>query len=77
MVIFEGIRLLQPELSPFFDITVWIDCPQEIALERAKARDRAQGEGEETVSLWDTDWGPKDKAYFETYRPDKLASFLY
>jgi len=77
VVIVEGIRLLQPDLLPYFDISVWIDCPQEVALKRAKDRDRAQGEDEGTVARWDTDWGPKDKAYFDTFRPDKLATFLY
>ena len=77
IVIFEGIRLLQPKFSQYFDISVWIDCPQDFAIKRAKARDRSQGEDEETVSGWDTDWGPKDKKYFDTYRPDQLASFIY
>lgn len=77
VIIVEGIRLLQPNLMSYFDISVWIDCPQDVALERAKARDRAQGEDEQTIALWDTDWGPKDALYFDTYRPDKLASFLY
>ena len=76
-VIFEGIRLLQPKFNQYFDISVWIDCPQDFAIERAKDRDRSQGEDEETVSGWDTDWGPKDKKYFDTYRPDQLANFIY
>lgn len=77
IVIIEGIRLLQPELMSSFDISIWIDCPQEFALQRAKARDREQGEDEATIKRWDTDWGPKDKEYFEKYRPDKLATFIY
>ena len=54
-VIFEGIRLLQPKFNQYFDISVWIDCPQDFAIERAKARDRSQGEDEETVNRWGTD----------------------
>ena len=77
IVIFEGIRLLQPKFNQYFDISVWIDCPQNFAVERAKARDRLQGEDEETIGRWDTDWGPKDKKYFDIYRPDQLASFIY
>ncbi|GAG89728.1 unnamed protein product [marine sediment metagenome] len=77
LVIVEGIRLLQPKLIPNFDISVWIDCPQAIAIQRAKARDRKQGEDEQTVERWDTDWGPKDKEYFDMYRPDKIATFIY
>ena len=77
VVIFEGIRLLQPKLLPYFDVSVWIDCPQDFGILRAKARDRAQGDDEQTVSGWDTDWGPKDKEYFDRYRPDQLASFIF
>ena len=77
VVVVEGVRLLQPDLIPFFDISVWIDCPQEIAKVRAKERDRSQGEPEENVSEWDTNWGPKDKKYFDLFRPDQLASFIY
>ena len=77
VIIVEGIRLLQPKPMSYFDISVWIDCPQTLARDRAKTRDRAQGEPEETVLLWDTDWGPKDTLYFETYHPRTLATFLY
>jgi uridine kinase len=77
LVIVEGIRLLQPRFMPSFDISVWIDCPQEFAKQRAKARDREQGNDEQTVNRWDTDWGPKDKEYFVTFRPDQLATYLY
>ena len=77
IVIFEGIRLLQPKFNQYFDISVWIDCPQDFAVERAKTRDRSQGEDEETIGRWDTDWGPKDEKYFDIYRPDQLASFIY
>ena len=77
VVIFEGIRLLQPKLLPYFDISVWMDCPQDSAIQRAKARDREQGEDEQTVNRWDTDWGPKDREYFDKFRPDQLATLLY
>ena len=77
IVIFEGIRLLQPKFNQYFDVSVWIDCPQDFAIERAKTRDRSQGEDEETVGGWDTDCGPKDRKYYDTYRPDQLANFIY
>jgi uridine kinase len=77
VVIVEGIRLLQPRFMHYFDLSVWIDCPQEFAKARAKARDRSQGDDEQTVARWDTDWGPKDREYFDTYRPDQLGTFLY
>ncbi|MBT3344175.1 MAG: hypothetical protein HN712_13325 [Gemmatimonadetes bacterium] len=77
VVIAEGIRLLRPDTLEFFDATIWINCPQEYALQRAKDRDRLQGEDETEVARWDTDWGPKDRAYFDQYRPDRGAMFLY
>ena len=77
VVIFEGVRLLQPQLMSNFDVSVWIDCPQEFALGRAKTRDREQGDCEQEINKWDTDFGPKDKKYFDTYRPDQIATFIY
>ena len=77
IVIFEGIRLLQPKFNKYFDFQVWIDCPQDFAIKRAKERDLSQGENEERVAMWDTDWGPKDKKYFDTYRPARLAALRY
>ncbi|MBL4818048.1 MAG: AAA family ATPase [Deltaproteobacteria bacterium] len=77
VLIFEGVRLLQPDLMSNFDVSVWIDCPQDLAMKRAKARDREQGNSEETVLQWDTHWGPIDRKYFDMYRPDRLAAVVY
>jgi uridine kinase len=77
VVIVEGIRLLRPDTFEFFDATIWINCSQAFALQRAKERDRLQGEDETEVARWDTDWGPKDRAYFDRYRPARGAMFLY
>lgn len=77
VVIFEGVRLLRPEIISNFDVTVWVDCPHDLALKRGKERDRLQGADEAHISRWDTEWGPLDDKYFDSYRPDKLATFLY
>jgi uridine kinase len=77
VVIVEGIRLLRPEMSHYFDVIIWIDCPLELALERGKARDSKNGADEQHILRWDTEWGPKDKEYFSTYHPDKIATFTY
>lgn len=77
VLIVEGIRLLQPRFMPYFDISVWIDCPHSLALARAKQRDAVQGETVENIRRWDTDWGPKDALYFERYQPKKLASVIF
>lgn len=77
VVIVEGIRLLRPELEGLFDVTVWIDCPLELAARRGIARDRAQGADDHHVAAWHEEWVPKDAAYFEAYRPDRRADLLY
>jgi uridine kinase len=77
VVIIDGVVLLRPEVMPFFDIAVWINCPLNIATERGKARDRAEGADEDHIKRWDREWTPKEEMYAATYHPEKLASFLY
>lgn len=77
ILIVEGIRLYRKELMEFFDMSVWIDCPPELALERAKVRDTEQGHDAEYMKRWDAEWAPLSQQYYETYHPEKLAHFLY
>ena len=53
LVIIEGIRLIRPEILPFVDESIWVDCPLEIATMRAKERNRQQGDSEAEIALWD------------------------
>ncbi len=77
VVIFEGIRLLCPEVMPYVDISVWMDCSLEVATKRSKERNRQQGDTEAEIALYDTKWVPESKKYFEQIRPDKIADFIY
>lgn len=77
VVIVEGLRLYRPEVMSAFDVAVWIDCPLERATQRAKARNRLQGESDYELGLWDSLWAPLDAEYFSRYRPDCLATFVY
>ena len=77
IVVFEGIRLLRPELMSLYDVAVWIDCPQDIATARAKQRNAQQGDSDAELALWDTLWTPNDARYFAQYRPLELATFIY
>lgn len=47
------------------------------AIQRAKVRDREQDEDGQMVNRWDTDWGPKDREYFDKFRPDQLATIRF
>jgi uridine kinase len=77
VVIFEGIRLLRPEIMPYVDVSVWIDCPLDLATKRAKDRNRQQGDSEAEIALWDTKWAPESRRYVEQVSPHKIASFVY
>ncbi len=77
LVIVEGVRLLRPELAPFFDLSVWIDCDLESAAAQGKRRDRDAGVGAEDLPIWEQEWNPKEAAYFERHRPDLTADLLY
>ena len=77
LLIVEGVKLFQPRLMPYFDVSVWIDCPHERALERAKSRDRMQGESDSDIARWDSHWGPIELRYVQTYQPRTMATFLY
>lgn len=77
VVIVEGVRLLRPELRCFFDLQVWIECALETAAARGMQRDRDGGADETHLELWEQEWVPKDRDYFEACRPDLLADVLY
>jgi uridine kinase len=74
-VVVDGIGLLDPKYSRYFDLKIWIDCPYALSLERCKRRDKEEGTDHD--ELWNTVWGPGEKAYFERSRPDMRADLLF
>lgn len=58
VVVIEGIRLIRPDAMPLLDLAVWIDLDPEPAGERAKARNRLQGDSLSELDLWDSTWIP-------------------
>jgi uridine kinase len=77
VVIVGGIRLLRAETVPYFDLSVWIDCPLDLAAERAKERNRQQGDSEVELALWDTKWIPEARQYEARANPAAIANFRY
>jgi uridine kinase len=77
VVLLEGIRLIRPEVLPYVDVSVWIDCPLEVATKRAVERNRQQGDSEEEIALWESKWVPEAKRYVEQVAPRSIASFIY
>ena len=72
----EGIGLIHPEIVSFFDLTVWIDCPLEVASERGRRRDN-ESHNVDHDALWRDLWTPNDHDYFEKFRPDQQADVIY
>ncbi len=77
VLLIEGVKLFREELMYLFDLSVWIDCPIDFAIGRAKARDLTQGHDANYMKRWDTEWVPQSKLYFDKYRPDNLSDFLF
>jgi uridine kinase len=77
LLILEGIRLIRPEVLPYVDVSVWIDCPLDVATKRAKERNRQQGDSEAEIALWDSKWDPEATRYVKEVSPSSIASFIY
>ena len=76
LLLVEGVGIIHPGLLPFFDLTVWIDCPLYIAAERGRNRAR-ETHGVDHDRLWRDVWVPNDRDYFDQFRPDLLADVIY
>lgn len=74
-VIIEGVGLIRDSLQEYFDCTVWIDTPFDIAIARGKKRDKEEY-GADHDKLWDEVWGPNDRDYFEKCKPKERADFV-
>jgi uridine kinase len=75
-LIIEGIRILRPETMPLIDVAVWIDMEPHLAGERAKERNRGQGDSAAEIALWDAKWIPEGVEYERLVRPQRLADVV-
>ena len=75
LLIIEGVGLLRPELTPYFDLKVLLDVPLEIAMNRGMQRDREQY-GVDFEHEWRDVWSINDREYFEKYKPMESADFV-
>jgi len=74
-LIVEGISATHPYLRPYLTLSIWVDCPLEVATARGLARGKEQGIDE--TEIWINRWAPNDRAYYARYRPDLSADLLY
>ena len=74
-IIVEGCSILHPDLTKYYDFSIWIDCPLDVATQRGLKRH--QDWGLKHDYLWLNLWMPNERDFFDKYRPDKLASYVH
>jgi uridine kinase len=74
-LIVEGCSCIHPDLLSYYDFTIWVDCPLDQATERGIARDLKWGY--DSKDLWHSTWMPNEKDFYDKFRPDQQADFLY
>jgi len=64
VIIVEGIYTLRPELSRYYDLRLWIECPRDERLKRGLKRD-----GELARAQWEDDWMKEEEKYVASCHP--------
>jgi len=77
VLLFDGVFLLRPELQASWDLTVWLDVPFEITVERAVARDsRGGGDAAVTRGKYEQRYVPGQRLYLTQCRPQERADIV-
>ncbi len=70
-IIVEGIYSNRAELSNYYNIRIWVECPEDIRLSRGIARD-----GKEMKDYWEKVWLRQEKRYYEEQKPNLRADII-
>jgi uridine kinase len=70
LVVIEGVYATSAPLRGFYDVTLWVDCPRELRLERGLARD-----GPAARERW-LDWMAGEDLYVARENPRQHATFV-
>lgn len=70
IILIEGVYSSREELRPFYDFIIWVECSENVRVERGIARD-----GEHSRVWWVNDWLPAEQAYVKS-NPQKWADFI-
>jgi len=71
IVLIEGVSSTRSELGDYWDLSIWVDTPRAIRLERGVQRD-----GEAMRSQWTDVWMPEEDAYIAAQQPAERADLL-
>lgn len=75
VILLEGIYLLKQAFQPYYDLSLWIDCSFDTALERAIAREQEGLSPKETIEAYHTIYFPAQRIHFERDNPRDSATF--
>lgn len=76
ILLLEGIYLLQRPFQHYYDLSIWIDCGFETALERAIARGQEGLPPEPTIQAYRTIYFPAQKIHFARDNPGAIAAVI-
>jgi uridine kinase len=76
IVLLEGIFLFKPVYRHHFDLTVWIDCSFECALERAMGRAQEGLPPAETQYAFETIYFPAQRIHLDRDDPRRAADLI-
>lgn len=71
VVVLEGVSATRRELSVPWAVTVWVDTPRELRLQRAIDRD-----GAAEFAQWTEVWIPSEEAYVAAQRPHERVDLI-
>lgn len=77
VVLLEGIFLFKPKYRHHFDLSVWIDCSFEAALERAIERRQEGLPPDETVRAFETIYFPAQRIHLARDNPRETADIVF
>jgi uridine kinase len=76
VAVVEGIFLLKIEHRKHFDLSFWVDCTFETAMERALSRRQEALSDEETRRAYETIYFPAQRIHFTRDNPRKAAGAI-
>jgi uridine kinase len=76
VIILEGIYLLKRAFQAYYDLSIWIDCGFETALERALARGQEGLPPDETTRDYRDIYNPAQELHFRKDNPQAIATLL-
>jgi len=76
VILLEGVLLLKRAYRGLYDLSAWVDCSFETALERALARGQEGLSPAQTVRAYETIYFPAQRLHFERDRPREAADLV-